>query len=335
MMPALQGQTVLVIGGSAGIGLETARAARAEGADAILTARNPERLERAAQELGAIATAAFDATDPAALERFFAGLEAPVDHILVTAGRPYDAPLPELDVAQAQRSFDDHVWLAFRIAQLAQAVRPGGSVAFIGGTGGRRAGLGLGPISVGTAALPAAVRNLALERRAHPREPDRAGLRRHAAIRRAARRQPRRPPRTTAQRRCPIGRVVGPADVAALAVHVMTNTALTGATYDIDGRPAAALTQDQRTSGGLRLRIVSVLVAVTMPGRVTVTVIFVPTFRRFFLWMAVIFTLPPALRLTTFLVAQPFLQVTVIVEPAGTPLTVSPLSLVAFDVTPE
>jgi NAD(P)-dependent dehydrogenase (short-subunit alcohol dehydrogenase family) len=33
----------------------------------------------------------------------------------------------------------------------------------------------------------------------------------------------------------PIGRVVGPADVAALAVHVMANTALTGATYDIDG----------------------------------------------------------------------------------------------------
>jgi NAD(P)-dependent dehydrogenase (short-subunit alcohol dehydrogenase family) len=33
----------------------------------------------------------------------------------------------------------------------------------------------------------------------------------------------------------PIGRVVGPADVAALALHLMTNTALTGATYDIDG----------------------------------------------------------------------------------------------------
>ena len=33
----------------------------------------------------------------------------------------------------------------------------------------------------------------------------------------------------------PIGRVVGPADVAALAVHLMSNTALTGATFDIDG----------------------------------------------------------------------------------------------------
>jgi NAD(P)-dependent dehydrogenase (short-subunit alcohol dehydrogenase family) len=33
----------------------------------------------------------------------------------------------------------------------------------------------------------------------------------------------------------PIRRVVGPADVAALAVHIMCNGALTGATYDIDG----------------------------------------------------------------------------------------------------
>jgi hypothetical protein len=33
----------------------------------------------------------------------------------------------------------------------------------------------------------------------------------------------------------PIRRVVGPADAAALAVHIVTNTALTGATYDVDG----------------------------------------------------------------------------------------------------
>ena len=45
--PELPGQTVVVIGGSAGIGLETARQARAEGAEVILTARNPDRLRRA------------------------------------------------------------------------------------------------------------------------------------------------------------------------------------------------------------------------------------------------------------------------------------------------
>jgi NAD(P)-dependent dehydrogenase (short-subunit alcohol dehydrogenase family) len=51
--PELAGQAVVVIGGSAGIGLETARRARAEGADVILTGRHPDRLQQAAAELGA------------------------------------------------------------------------------------------------------------------------------------------------------------------------------------------------------------------------------------------------------------------------------------------
>jgi short-subunit dehydrogenase involved in D-alanine esterification of teichoic acids len=65
--PELLGQTVVVIGGSGGIGLETARRARAEGAKVILTGRNTERLQRAASELDAVSTAAFDAADPAPL----------------------------------------------------------------------------------------------------------------------------------------------------------------------------------------------------------------------------------------------------------------------------
>ena len=64
-VPALRGQTVVVIGGSAGIGLETARRARTEGADIILTGRNPDRLEQAALEVGAQRTASFDANDTA------------------------------------------------------------------------------------------------------------------------------------------------------------------------------------------------------------------------------------------------------------------------------
>ena len=66
--PELLGQTVVVIGGSAGIGLDTARRARAEGADIILVGRNPQRLEHAAGEVGARGTATFDANDMAALE---------------------------------------------------------------------------------------------------------------------------------------------------------------------------------------------------------------------------------------------------------------------------
>ena len=54
--PELLGQTVVVLGGSSGIGLETARRARAEGAKLILTGRDPERLAHAASELKALRT---------------------------------------------------------------------------------------------------------------------------------------------------------------------------------------------------------------------------------------------------------------------------------------
>jgi NADP-dependent 3-hydroxy acid dehydrogenase YdfG len=72
--PQLLGQTVVVIGGSAGIGLETARRASAEGAKLILTGRNSESLQRAASEVDALSTTIFDATDPARVAQFFGGL---------------------------------------------------------------------------------------------------------------------------------------------------------------------------------------------------------------------------------------------------------------------
>ena len=84
--PGLAGQAVVVIGGSSGIGLETARRARAEGADVVLTGRDPGRLSDAAHEVGAGLSASFDATDLAALDQFFASLPGPVDHVMITAG---------------------------------------------------------------------------------------------------------------------------------------------------------------------------------------------------------------------------------------------------------
>src|SRR6478609_129729 len=91
--PELLGQTVVVIGGSAGIGFETARRARSEGAEIILTGRNQSRLEQAALELGAKNIMAFDANDSASLERFFQDVPAPIDHVMVTAGGPRYGPM--------------------------------------------------------------------------------------------------------------------------------------------------------------------------------------------------------------------------------------------------
>jgi NADP-dependent 3-hydroxy acid dehydrogenase YdfG len=87
--PELLGQTVVVIGGSSGMGLATARRARAEGADVVLTGRDGDRLEEASSQVDAKSVSAFDAHDPAQLGRFFDELPTPVDHVMVTAGRPY------------------------------------------------------------------------------------------------------------------------------------------------------------------------------------------------------------------------------------------------------
>ena len=233
--PGLPGQTVVVIGGSAGIGLETARQARAEGADLILTARSRDRLEAAAADVGARATSAFDAADPAALEQFFLTLPQSVDHVMVTAGRPYYAPVRELDVGLARRDVEEHVLLPVLVARHAMGrVRSGGTLLFMSGTGARRPAYGLALASASTAALQALTASLALEM-----APVRVNLIAagfvdtplSAALLGDELDARREKLRAT----LPIRRVVGPGDIAALAVHIMINEVLTGATYDADG----------------------------------------------------------------------------------------------------
>jgi NAD(P)-dependent dehydrogenase (short-subunit alcohol dehydrogenase family) len=231
--PALAGQTVVLIGGSSGMGLETAKLARAEGAQVILTGRNPDRLRTAAQEVGAQHTAAFDATDSAALAAFFRDLPGPLDHVYVTAGGPSYKPLLEMDSAEVRDGLSDHAVLGLDVARNARPkMRPGGTLLLMGGTGGRRIQPGI--VSAATDALPAFTAALALEM-----APVRVNLIAagfvdtplSATLLGDDLDKRRRQLRET----LPIGRVVGPADVAALAVHIMINTALTGATYDIDG----------------------------------------------------------------------------------------------------
>jgi NAD(P)-dependent dehydrogenase (short-subunit alcohol dehydrogenase family) len=233
--PELAGQTVVLIGGSSGIGLETARQARAEGAEVVLTGRNQDRLAQAARNVGAERTAPFDANDAAALKKFFDDLPAPIDHVLVTAGGPSYGPLLEMSAADVTQGLSDHVVLGLEVARNAVGkMRTGGTLLFMGSAGNQRVAPGLGIASAAAAALPAFTAALALEI-----APVRANLIAAGFVdsplsasilgdQLDARRE-------QLARTLPIGRVITPADVAALAVHIMSNTALTGATYDIDG----------------------------------------------------------------------------------------------------
>ncbi|WP_406425543.1 SDR family oxidoreductase [Streptomyces sp. NBC_01589] len=233
--PDLADQTVVVIGASAGIGLETARQVRAHGGQVVLVGRNPERLQQAALELHPVGTAAFDATDTDRLKQFFQDLPGPVDHVMVTAGSPAYMPLEGMDLTAARRAFDERLAMTLAVALYSRdKVRAGGTLLFVGGTGGRRPGVGMAVMSAVTAALPALTANLALEL-----APIRFNLIAAGFVdtplsasllgdQLDARREELRAT-------LPIRRVVVPADVAALAVHIMCNDALTGGTYDVDG----------------------------------------------------------------------------------------------------
>jgi NAD(P)-dependent dehydrogenase (short-subunit alcohol dehydrogenase family) len=230
----LSGSTVVVLGGTSGIGLETARQARAADAAVIVTGRNPQRLAAARDELKATAVP-LDLSDATAPHRFFAELPGPVDHVLVSGGGPIYAPIAEMDFEQVRRNFDEHLVGSLRIVQeCAKRVRPGGSLTFISGTGARRPGVGLSLAAIATAAYGALAANAALEIAPVRVNMIAAGFvdtPLSARLLGADLEQRRRQLRET----LPIRRVVGPDDVAALALHLMTNSALTGATYDVDG----------------------------------------------------------------------------------------------------
>ena len=228
----LAGQIVVVFGGSSGIGLATARRAQGAGADVILTAREPNRLHSIGLELGA-SISAFDLSDADRLMRFFANLPSAVDHVLVSGAGPHYVSFAELDVGTIRQGVE-RIVLSVQIARLAQdALKPTGSLLLIGGTGGRRPTAG--PlISAVTAAMPALARSLALELapiRVNVIAPGFVDTPLSAAILGDGLDERREQLRET----LPIRRVVGAEDVAALAVDLMTNTAVTGGTFDIDG----------------------------------------------------------------------------------------------------
>jgi NAD(P)-dependent dehydrogenase (short-subunit alcohol dehydrogenase family) len=136
---------------------------------------------------------------------------------MVTAGRPYYAPLADMDVADAGRYVADDVRLALVAARYAaDTLRPGGTLLLMSGTGARRPAVGISVTALLTAGLPALTANLALELapvRVNLIAPGFVDTPLSAALLGGELDQRREQLRAT----LPIGRVVGPEDVAALA----------------------------------------------------------------------------------------------------------------------
>ena len=159
----LLGQTVLIIGTCTGAGLATARQAKGEGAQLILTDRRAGPLEDLADEIGVEATASFDESDVDQLETLLGGLPGSVDHVMLSGGEPYTARLSEIDLARARGALDQ-LLLPICIGRYAgREMRDGGSLVFVAGARAERPGDGQTLAAVAAVALPVLIAGLAVE----------------------------------------------------------------------------------------------------------------------------------------------------------------------------
>lgn len=160
----LANQTVVVLGGSSGIGLATAKAAKAEGARVIVTGRSRERLQKAQAELGTEArTVALDVTDEDGTRSLFSKLDH-VDHVFITAGTVLLDPRLEPDAETVRPALDIRFWGAFYAAKYAAPkMGAGGSMTFMSGVTSIRPLRGASVTTASCGAIEAFARSLAVD----------------------------------------------------------------------------------------------------------------------------------------------------------------------------
>lgn len=160
----LSGSTVVVVGGTSGIGRATAKLAAARGATVHLTGRSQERAEEVAAEIGMNARgAALELRDPESVAAFFGNLDR-VDHLASPAASLDYAPFLDLDVEVAREIFDAKLFGAFGAVQaVLPRMSPDASVVLVGGLAADRPGEGTSAVSAVNGAVLTLARALALE----------------------------------------------------------------------------------------------------------------------------------------------------------------------------
>ncbi len=159
---SLNDKTVLVLGGSSGIGFGVAKAAQDAGAKVTIASRSQEKIDAALDRLAAgAAGVTLDTGDAEALERFF-GKNGPYDHIFCSASSTKVAAVRELPLEDAYASFNSKFWGAYRLARAAK-IRDGGSLTFTSGFLSVRPKPGAAIQGAINAALEGLARGLALE----------------------------------------------------------------------------------------------------------------------------------------------------------------------------
>ncbi|MBV4458582.1 SDR family oxidoreductase [Pseudomonas sp. COR58] len=227
---SLRGQTVVVIGGSSGIGAAVASGAAARGACVYAVGRRTD-----AGGTGDVRQASADITDDASLRQLFERIGA-FDHLVITAGPNVGAkPLADSDLLLAQQAFDVKFWGAVRsIQQALPYLSERGSITLTSGLLSRKFVAGQFVKTTLNAALEALAKQLAKElapRRVNVVSPGVTDTEAYAGMDESQRAAMFA--RTSAA--LPVGRIGTPQDLAAAFMLAMENGFISGSIIDVDG----------------------------------------------------------------------------------------------------
>jgi NAD(P)-dependent dehydrogenase (short-subunit alcohol dehydrogenase family) len=231
----LNGRSVLIFGGTSGIGLSTARQAQAAGARVIVVGFDAVGAERVAQENGFAGWRSADVTKPETIAQALGGIDH-VDHLVLLAGTFVAGKVAEAEVDYLRRAFDERLWAAVHTLRgLGERLAADGSVTFISGVlGDRPNAMGTAVLAAASTAMESFARGLALEqapRRFNTVSPGTTdtpllartlGPARDAYI-------------DSLKSKLPLRRLATPEEVGAAVVFLMSNGYMNGETIHVDG----------------------------------------------------------------------------------------------------
>lgn len=234
----LSGKRVLVVGGTSGIGFGAAQAAKDAGASVVVASRSAEKVTAAISRLGEdVDGALLDTADETAIDAFFA-VQAPFDHVVVSAAKTRVAAIHDLPLADAYQSMNSKFWGAYRIARAAK-ITAGGSLTFVSGFLSVRPKKGAAIQGAINAALEGLTRGLALELapvRVNCVSPGLVMTEMYDALEG----DERKAMFDGAIARLPAGCVGTPAHIAVQIIAFLANPYITGSTVYVDGGGAIA-----------------------------------------------------------------------------------------------